>query len=309
MSAVGGTELIAGASGYVGSRLAARLRDEGRAVRALARDPSQVDPALGAQVVTGDVLRHEGLEAALEGCARAYYLVHSMEPGLGGFAARDRRAARNFGEAAARAGVEQVIYLGGLMPSTGRSSAHLASRLEVEEILLELVPGSTALRASIVVGAGSSSFRILVRLVERLRLLPMAPWSDNRTRPIDERDAIEFLARTPSIPEAAGRSLDIAGPDEVSYGELLERVAEAMGVARVGVDVLGAGPTLTSALVSAIAEQPPELVRPLVESLAHDLLPRDDQAARSYGITPRGLDRALDHALGEWERRESLRAR
>jgi uncharacterized protein YbjT (DUF2867 family) len=232
-----------------------------------------------------------------------------MEPGAGDFAARDRLAARNFGAAAARAGVQRIVYLGGLMPRGGRVSAHLASRREVEDILLAAVPGSTALRASIVVGAGSPSFRILVRLVERLRLLPLAPWADNRTRPIDERDALEFLARTPEVPAAAGRSLDIAGRDEVAYGELLEHVAEAMGVARVAVDVLGATPAFTSALVSAITDQPVELVRPLVESLAHDLLPRDEEAARIYGIATRPLARALDHALAEWERQEPLRAR
>ena len=95
------------------------------------------------------------------------------------------------------------------------------------------MPGSTALRASIVIGAGSSSFRILVRLVERLRVLPMPAWRDNRTQPIDERDVIEFLARTPQVPEAAGRSLDVVGPDVLTYGEMIERIAEAMGVGRM----------------------------------------------------------------------------
>src|SRR6185436_9161749 len=111
------------------------------------------------------------------------------------------------------AGVERLVYLGGLVPEGGPQSIHLASRLEVEEILLGALPRSTALRASIVIGARSSSFRILVRLVSSLRLLPLPSWRQNRTKPIFEGDAIEYLARTPETPEAEGRSLDIVGPE------------------------------------------------------------------------------------------------
>jgi uncharacterized protein YbjT (DUF2867 family) len=182
--------------------------------------------------------------------------------------------------------------------------------LEVEEILLAAVPGSTALRASIVIGAGSSSFRILVRLVERLRVLPLPRWRRNRTQPIDERDVIGFLARTPQVPAAAGRSLDVAGPDVMTYGRMIERIAEAMGVGRLPV---GLGRSLTppaSAVVAAVTGQPLELVRPLMESLETDLLPRDgEDAPRLYGIRPHSFERALDHALAEWERLEPLGAR
>ena len=309
MTLDGRPELVTGASGYIGGRLLARLRAEGRPVRALARDPARVDPAAGAEVLRGDLLTGDGLARALDGCATAYYLVHSMEAGAESFASRDRRAAEAFGAAAGSAGVERIVYLGGLVPGRGRPSPHLASRLEVEEILLAAVPGSTALRASIVVGARSSSFRILVRLVERLRLLPLAPWAEKRTRPVDERDAVEWLARTPAVPGAAGRSLDVGGPDEVSYGELLDLVAEAMGVGRTGVEVAGAPGSLTAPLVSALTDQPLALVRPLLESLEHDLLPRSDEARSLYGLRPRRLARALDHALAEWERAEPLAAR
>ena len=148
-----------------------------------------------------------GLEAALDGCATAYYLVHSMdgsEPGGRRPTAASRAATgarrENFARAARAAGVERIVYLGGIMPPPDAAvSAHLASRLEVEATLLDAVPGSTALRASIMIGAGCSSFRILVRLVERLRLLPLPAWRRNRTQPIDERDAIEYLARTPLL--------------------------------------------------------------------------------------------------------------
>ncbi len=307
---MGAVELVTGATGYVGGRLLDRLAHEGRSVRALARDPSRLDAPSGVEAAPGNVMTGEGLEAALDGCATAYYLIHSMEAGDEDFAERDRRAAHNFGAAAAAAGVERIVYLGGIAPSTGAVSPHLASRLEVEEILLDHVPGSTGLRASLLIGAGSASFRLLVRLVERLRVLPMPAWRNNRTQPIDERDAIEFLARTPQVPEAAGRALDIAGPDVLSYGEMIERIAESMGVGRMGI---GFGASFTppaSAVVSAVTDQPLELVRPLMESLESEILPRDpDEAPRLYGIRPRPFDRAVERALADWEKTEELAAR
>jgi uncharacterized protein YbjT (DUF2867 family) len=306
-------ELVTGATGYVGGRLLERLHGEGRAVRALARDPSRLTPRDGVDVVGGDLLSGAGVRAALDGCSVAYYLVHSMEAAgadTPGFASRDRRAAARFAAEATAAGVERVIYLGGLAPQTGIPSAHIASRVEVEEILLGAAPGATALRASILIGARSASFRILVRLVERLRLLPLPAWRDNVTRPIAEGDAIDFLARSAAIPGTAGRSLDIAGPDVVSYGQMIEQIAEQMGVGRTPI---GLGVSLTppaSAVVAAVTGQPLELVRPLMESLEEDLLPRDaDAAPKLYGIRTLPFGRAVSRALAEWEAREELAAR
>ena len=307
----GEMELVTGATGYVGGRLLRRLAQEARPVRALARRPEAVESLEGVEAVRGDLLDGTGLDDALDGCHTAYYLVHSMEASTNGsgFADRDRFAAEAFAGAAARAGLERIVYLGGIEPAGG-GSAHLRSRLEVEDVLLGAVPRSTALRASIVVGAGSSSFRVLVRLVERLRVLPMPAWRSNRTQPIAERDVIELLARTPAVPEAAGRSLDAAGPDLMTYGEMIERIAESMGVGRLP---LGFGRSLTppaSVIVASVTGQPVELVRPLMESLESDILPRaGHDAARVYGIRPLSFERAVDHALAEWERAESLGAR
>jgi uncharacterized protein YbjT (DUF2867 family) len=305
-------ELVTGATGYVGSALLARIADEGRPVRALVRgEPSRLEPPAGVDVVRGDVLSGRGLAAALEGCTTAYYLIHSMEAADDrDFAGRDRRAAENFGRTAAEAGVERIVYLGGTAPRGRRRSPHLGSRLEVERILLDAVPESTGLRASIVIGARSSSFRVLVRLVERLRVLPMPAWRTNRTQPIDERDVIEFLARTPQVPAAAGRSLDVAGPDVLSYGEMIERIGELMGVGRFPLSLPRSLTPPASAVVSAVTDQPLELVRPLMESLESDLLPHDpDEAPRLYGIRPRSFERAVEHALAEWESVEPLGAR
>ena len=160
-------ELVTGATGYVGSRLLRRLSADGRPARALARRPERVEALPGVETVRGDLLSDDSLEAALDGCHTAYYLVHSMEAttengSAGDFASRDRRAAEAFAAAAAASGLERIVYLGGIAPA-GRESPHLGSRLEVEN-----PPGrgtrSPALRASIVIGAGSSSFRLLVRL-------------------------------------------------------------------------------------------------------------------------------------------------
>jgi uncharacterized protein YbjT (DUF2867 family) len=303
-------ELVTGATGYVGGRLVRRLVRDGRPVRALARDTSRLEELPGAEPASADVLAGRGLAAALEGCSAAYYLIHSMEPSADGeFASRDRRAAENFAQAAEAAGVERIVYLGGIEPRDG-VSRHMGSRLEVERILLEAVPRSTALRASIVIGAGSPSFRVLVRLVERMRFLPMPAWRRRRTQPIDERDVVEYLARTPVTPGVEGRSLDVVGPDVLTYGQMIERIAELMGVGRMPV---GLGRSLTppaSAIVSAVTEQPLELVRPLMESLESDILPRDaGEAPRLFGLRPRSFDRAVENALREWEAHEPLRAR
>ena len=307
-------ELVTGATGYVGGRLVERLLGEGRRVRGMARDPSRLAALEGVEPVGADQLTGDGLEAALDGVSTAYYLVHSMESpagnGGGSFGERDRRAARNFASAARRAGLSRAVYLGGIVPPAGTPlSPHLASRLEVEEILLRALPESVAFRASILVGARSDSFRILVRLVERLRVLPFPAWHLHRTQPVDERDAIEYLARAPLVPDAAGRSLDIVGPEVLSYAEMIRRIAELMGVGRAPLGLRFNQTPAASAVVSAITGQPLELVRPLMQSLESDLLPRDESAREVFRLRPRPFDRAVEHALGDWERIEPLAAR
>ena len=293
----------------MGGRLIDRLRSEGRSVRAFARDAARFAPVEGVEVIEGNLLQRDTLARALDGCSTAYYLVHSMEAGVNGFADRDRIAAENFAAAAREAAVERIVYLGGLVPKGGPHSEHLASRLEVEEILLDALPRSTALRASIVIGAHSSSFSILVRLVAHLRLVPLPAWRSNRTQPIFEGDAIDYLARTPVTALAEGRSLDIVGPEVMTYAEMIEQIAEALGVGRMTLPLPATQTPAASAVVSALTGQPLELVRPLMRSLEHDLLPRNDDARRIYGLKPHPFERALDHALRDWERTETLAAR
>jgi uncharacterized protein YbjT (DUF2867 family) len=307
-------ELVTGATGYVGGRLIGRLLDEGRPVRALARDPARMAVRGALEVVPGDLVKGTGLREALDGVDTAYYLVHSMAPQTDGavFDDLDRRAAENFAAAAQPAGIKRVVYLGGILPpedSDHPLSQHLSSRLEVERILLDAAPQSTAFRASIVIGAQSSSFRLLVRLVERLRVLPFPAWRENRTAPIAEVDAVEYLARAPQTRRAAGKSLDIAGPDVLSYGAMIERIADAMGVGRVPLALPASQTAAASAVVAAVVGMPLELVRPLMQSLETDLLPHDDSAEEIFGLRLHSFDRAVDHALREWEVNEPLGAR
>ncbi|HEX4438371.1 MAG TPA: NAD(P)H-binding protein [Solirubrobacteraceae bacterium] len=313
--------LLTGASGFVGSRLLGALERDGHDVRALTRDPHRLAAAAGpgstATIVRGDAVTGEGIEQALEGVEIAYYLIHSMESSPGGvsFVERERVAASNFAAAAATAGVRRIVYLGGLVPrwdhagEPGRpGSRHLASRETVERVLLEAVPDSLALRASIVIGARSRSFRLLVRLIERMPVVALPAWQRFRTQPIDERDVIAMLLACTRSP-LAGEVLEIAGPDTLTYGEMLERIAEAMLIGRPTVRLKASLTGLAGRVAAAVAGEDPELVVPLMEGLQGDLLAREDHAAERLGVTLHSFDAAVSHALAEWERAEPLAAR
>jgi uncharacterized protein YbjT (DUF2867 family) len=319
--------LVTGASGFVGSLLVPRLYAAGHTVRALGRNPERVRLALARdgerqaleelEIVGGDALNAGDLERALAGVELAYYLIHSIErtPDTGGpsYAERDRRAAENFATAAVSAGVRRIVYLGGLLgrprASRGTSvSAHLASREDVERVLLDAVPDSLALRASIVIGARSRSFRLLVHLLERMPVLTLPAWHKLRTQPIDERDVIEMLlacatARPPR------RSLDIGGPEALTYGEMLQTIAELMLVNRptltVGVNATG----IIARVAAAVAGEDPELVMALMQGLRADLLPGEHHTAELLGVRLHSFAAAVEHALAEWERHEPLAAR
>jgi uncharacterized protein YbjT (DUF2867 family) len=299
--------LVTGVSGSIGAAIVPALARAGHELRGLARDPARV--AVQLPVVRGDAVTGAGLDAALEGIDVAYFLIHSME-GAAGFEERERRAAENFVAAAVRARLRRVVYLGGISPQGRAPSRHLASRLEVERILLAGVPEAIALRASIVIGASSRSFRFLVRLVERMSVLALPAWRRHRTQPIDVRDVRAFLVAAATTPRAAGGlSLDIAGPDALTYGAMIERIAELMLVRRPALRLRVDATAVAAPVAAAIAGEDPGFIVPLMESLSGDLLPRDDRAAALLGVRRHGFDRAVEAALREWESAESLRAR
>jgi uncharacterized protein YbjT (DUF2867 family) len=305
--------LVTGISGYVGAALVPRLQAAGHEVRGFARSPERVAAAgvLVDDVVVGDAVSGAGLGRALDGVEAAYYLIHSMEgPANSGFPDHERRAAERFATAARAAGVRRVVYLGGLVPQTGAVSRHLASRLAVEQALLEAADEPIALRASIVVGARSRSFRFLVRLIERLPVLALPAWRANRTQPIDGRDVLDFLVAAAGAPAAlAGRSWDIAGPDAMTYEQLIERIADAMLVARPAIALRFSLTPVASVVAAAVAAEDPGFITPLMESLESDLLPRDHDAAGAFGIRLHSFESAVERALREWEQIEEVAAK
>ncbi len=202
--------LVTGITGAIGGRLAPRLLEAGHEVHALSRRRDAgalMQLPAGVHLHTGDAVSGIGLPEALHGVEVAYYLIHSMEPGTEEhFGVRERRGAENFAGAAAMAGVRRIVYLGGLVPQQ-TPSAHLTSRLEVERILLEQVPDAVALRASIVIGARSRSFRFLVRLVERMPVMVRIPaWGAHSTAPVDERDVLRALVAAAAEQRVGGNS-------------------------------------------------------------------------------------------------------
>lgn len=305
--------LLTGATGAIGAGLVPRLVAGGHAVRAFARDPAGVAASGLSGVVRGDAVTGAGLAEALDGIDVAYFLIHSMETAAAtddGFAHRDRRAAAQFADAAQAAGVRRIVYLGGLLPPGAGVSPHLASRLEVEDLLLGAAPEGVALRASIVIGARSRSFRFLVRLVERVPVMPLPDWRDNRTAPIDARDVTAYLVAAGTSDAVDGAlSLDIGGPEVMTYAAMIERIRDALLLGRPRLDLPLRLTAVASRIAAAIAGEDLALIEPLMGSLGTDLLPRDDRARELFGVRLHDFDAAVERALREWEGAEDLAAR
>lgn len=288
---------VAGATGYIGGLLAARLREEGREVRALARRPELAShlAKCGCEVRKADVLEPATLEPALDGVDVAYYLVHSMGRGAGGdFAARDQAGAENFAAAAAAAGVRRIVFLGGL----GTGSEHLDSRHATARTLAAGGVPLTYFRAAAVIGAGSESFRTVLYLVRRLPVMVTPKWVTTRTQPIAIDDLLAYLTAVADTSRPFDREIQLGGPDVTTYGGMIDELARALGrrpPLRITVPLLT--PWLSSLWIGLVTPVDAGVARPLIEGLATETVVTDGSGMALFEIEMRRLADALRAAL------------
>jgi uncharacterized protein YbjT (DUF2867 family) len=291
--------LVTGASGYVGGRLARELASRGAQVGVLARDPGRVSLPAEVEVHRGDVLDERSLSGIPPRYKVAYYLIHSMGRGGGGdYEDRDAEAASNFARWASGAGVQQVIYLGGL--GDRPESRHLQSRLRTGEILRDEGPPLTWFRAGMVVGAGSESFRTLRSLVERLPVMLAPAWLKTPTQAIAIADVLRYLIDAGQLPQARGREIQIGSADVLSYGDMLDRMAAVLGLRkrpRIPVPLLT--PWLSSHWIGLVSPVDAGVARPLIEGLATDTTVTDPSGMKLFDFEPRTFDTALRDAVAE----------
>ena len=296
---------VTGATGYVGGRLAPRLLDRGYAVRCIARSPRKLQnrpwvehPRV--EIAQADAADEESLTRALEGCGVAFYLIHSMVAAGCEYAERDRRLAETFSRSCRRAGVERIVYLGGLGETGDDLSEHLSSRREVERSLASAGVPVTVLRAAIIIGSGSASFEILRYLVERLPAMITPRWVETECQPIGISDVLDYLVGCVEVPETTGRTFDIGGRDVLTYLEMMHIMTEALGLHRrliLPVPVLT--PRLSSMWIDLVTPLSKEIARPLAEGLRNRVVAREDSIRELVPLPLLGVQEAIERALGK----------
>jgi uncharacterized protein YbjT (DUF2867 family) len=293
------TVLLTGATGYVGGRLLGSLqRREDIRVRCLARRTEYLRGRVDAstELVQGDLLQPGSLDEALRGVRAAYYLVHSMGS-TGSFEKNDRDAAQNFAGAAKRAGVERIIYLGGLANPEEKLSAHLRSRQEVGEILRWSGVPVIEFRASIVIGSGSLSFELIRSLVERLPLMVTPKWVSMPAQPIAVEDLIAYLTTGLDLPVDGSRTFEIGGADRVSYADIMRAYARRRGKRLLMIPVPLLTPYVSSLWLGLVTPLYARIGRKLIESVVHSTVVSDSSALTSFSIRPMGMEEAVQRAL------------
>lgn len=297
------TCLVTGASGFVGDRLVPALLQRGHSVRVLARSPDKLNDSWHQEVavVAGDAADRAVLHEALAGADVAYFLLHSMD-GEGDYAERDRRLATAFAEQAKAAGVQRIVYLSGLHPDGVALSEHLASRVEVGEILLASGVPTAVLQAGVVIGERSASFQMLRHLTERLPAAVGPRWLRNRIQPIAIDDVVHYLCEATTLPADVNRTIDIGMPEVLSYRQMMKRYARVAGLGR---RLIGTVPVLTPGLAShwvgVVTPVKAGIAKPLVGSLIHDAVITSHDTA---GLKPPpeglvGFDEAVRRAIVE----------
>lgn len=299
--------LVFGASGYIGTNLVPRLVAEGWTVRAAARNPRVLEARhWPVEHVAADALRPETLPGALAGIDIAYYLVHSMASGRN-FGRLDLQAADNFAQAAAAAGVKRIVYLGGLVPRDA-DSEHLVSRKETGDHLRAGPVPVTEIRAGIIVGAGSAAYEVIRDLVNNLPVMVTPRWVTSKSSPIALANLLEYLVGVALLPQAAGRIFDVAGPEYMSYAQLMREYGEVVGKRPRIISLPVLTPQLSAYWLALITTVPAPIARALIGGLKHDI-PADDAAVRA--LVPQRLltfKESVQAAL-EAERNHTVAAR
>lgn len=311
--------LVTGATGYVGSKLVPVLVSAGHEVRCMVRNPSaaKADELPAGTLVQGDALDAGSLPSALEGIDVAYYLIHSMGGNEAGFEERDLRAARNFATAAKQAGVQRLIFLGGLAsqasPTSAHTtsahpiSAHLKSRHETGSMLREFGPPVTEFRAGIIVGNGSVSFEMIRYLTERLPVMICPRWVITRTQPIAIGDVLQYLVATLAVPASSGQIVEIGGATVETYRSMMLVYARARGLRRWLLRVPVLTPKLSSYWLRLVTPFPAAITRPLIEGLRTEVVCTSSYAEELFPqIHPRSYAAAVEVALARPLPDESL---
>ncbi|MDF1524998.1 MAG: SDR family oxidoreductase [bacterium] len=291
--------LLTAASGYIGGRLLSDLEDRGERVRCLVRHPvymrSRIEPRT--QIVGGDVLDPESLEKALEGVHTAYYLVHSLGGGED-YEEKDQQAASNFGKAALKASVRQIIYLGNL----GRGedlSPYLASRQEVGRILRESGVPTIEFQSSIIIGSGSLSYEMVRGLVERLPIMIAPRWVRSKVQPIAVEDVLVYLIQALDLPEPENRIYEVGGADISSYEGVLRQYARQRGLRRIIISIPLLTPQLSSHWLSLVTPLYYKVGHQLVEGVRNERTVQDPKALEVFPLRPMGLTKAMSRAMSK----------
>jgi uncharacterized protein YbjT (DUF2867 family) len=292
--------LVTGATGYIGGRLIPRLLEMGYRVRCLVRDPARLQGRpwhSDVEIVAGDVLQPESLAQAMQGVQVAYYLIHSLGAGAD-FHQRDMTAAGNFSTAAGAAGVERIIYLGGLAEASPGLSEHLRSRQQTGDSLRSGGVPVTEFRAGVIVGSSSLSFEMIRYLTERVPVMICPRWVYTRTQPIGIREVLEYLTATLTVPESSGRIIEIGGAEIVTYGEMMMTYAEVRGLKRWMVPVPVLTPRLSSLWVNLVTPIPGSIAGPLIEGMRNENIVHDFSARQLFPqIQPVNYRTAVERAL------------
>jgi uncharacterized protein YbjT (DUF2867 family) len=292
--------LVTGATGYVGGCLVPRLLEEGYRVRVLARDPKRISGRAWysqVELVKGDLLSLELVEQALQDVSAAYYLVHNMSSGRNYFG-REINAARNLASEATNAGVEHIIYLGGLADPGEDIGPHMRSRIQTGDILRQGCAAVTEFRASLVIGSGSISFEMIRYLTEQFPILIGPRWIYNRTQPISIQNILEYLLAALDNPACRGRIYEIGGASIHTYAETLSIYANLRGLKRRTIALPGMPVTLMAAFADILTPVPARIAGPLLGGMRSNSVVRTDSARRDFSrINPISYAASVSLAL------------